>query len=95
MAVGAPKGNNNAAKGRRFARVLTQRLETRGDLEKVIDVLIDKALDGDMQALKEVADRIDGKAKESIDLSSEDGTMSPTRIVIEAASAIGDDTAST
>lgn len=80
--AGAPKGNNNGAKGRRFARILTSRLETRGDLEKVIDKLIDKALEGDMQALKEIGDRMDGKAKESIDLSSEDGSMTPAKVVI-------------
>lgn len=93
--MAAPKGNQYAAKGRRFASVIAKRIDELKAWDKLADALVTKALDGDMQALKEVADRIDGKAKESIDLSSEDGTMSPTRIVIEAASAIGEDTAST
>ncbi len=37
------------------------------------------------RVVKDVLDRADGTARQSIDHTSTDGTMSPTRIVIEAA----------
>lgn len=36
-------------------------------LERLADTLIDKALAGEVPALKEVGDRLDGKAKQQID----------------------------
>jgi hypothetical protein len=35
--------------------------------------------------VKDVLDRADGTARQSLDHTSSDGSMSPTRIVIEAA----------
>jgi hypothetical protein len=67
--AGAPQGNNNAAKGRKFASVIEKRLAERKLLENVADALIDKALDGDVSALKELADRLDGKAKQTQDIN--------------------------
>lgn len=68
--AGAPKGNNNAAKAKRLSSVLQKRLEERKDEDKLMNVLLDKALDGDLQAIKEVFDRIDGKATQSIDVEA-------------------------
>lgn len=69
--AGAPKGNNNAGKGARLSKVLKKRLEERAKESELIDVLINKALEGDLAAIKEVFDRIDGKPKQSIDMSAE------------------------
>lgn len=73
--MAAAKGNQYAAKGRRFASIIAKRLDELKAWEKIADALVCKAMDGDMQAIKEIADRIDGKAKESIDISNEDGSM--------------------
>lgn len=41
------------------------------DLNKLADTLIDKAADGDMPALKEIGDRLDGKAAQSMTLAGD------------------------
>ena len=67
--AGAPKGNTNAAKAKRLSSVLQKRMEERKAEEALMDVLLDKALEGDLPAIKQVFDRIDGKAKQSIDIA--------------------------
>ncbi|MDE2022270.1 MAG: hypothetical protein KGI71_05170 [Patescibacteria group bacterium] len=65
--VGAPFGNNYAVKRRPWAdainRALARREQTKSgaDLNKLADKLIDAAAEGDMAALKELGDRLDGK----------------------------------
>ena len=66
---GGQIGNNNATKGKRLSSVLQKRMEERKDEDKLMNVLLDKALEGDLPAIKEVFDRIDGKAKQSIDIA--------------------------
>lgn len=70
MAGGAPKGNNNATKSKRLSSVLQKRLAERAEEEKLMNVLLDKALEGDLPSIREVFDRIDGKAKQSIDVEA-------------------------
>lgn len=43
-------------------------------LNLVATKLVDLAVDGDIQAIKEICDRIDGKAMQGIEMSSKDGT---------------------
>ena len=55
-------------------------------LEVIANKCVEMAAGGDLQAMKEVGDRIDGKPKQAVDLSSRDGTMSPRaieRVVID------------
>jgi len=66
---GGQPGNTNATKGRRLSSVLQKRMEERKDEESLMNVLLDKALEGDLPAIKEVFDRIDGKSKQSIDIA--------------------------
>jgi hypothetical protein len=70
MAGGAPKGNTNAAKSKRLSSVLQARLDERKDEEALMNKLLDMALEGDLPSIKEVFDRVDGKAKQSIDLEA-------------------------
>lgn len=73
--MGAPVGNKNAAKGKMWANALTRALDQyeadgvqRGNaLRKIADRLISKALEGDMAAIKEFGDRIDGKSVIQVD----------------------------
>lgn len=46
-------------------------------LEHLADKLVEAGLAGDIHALKEIGDRVEGKARQSVDLSSKDGTMTP------------------
>lgn len=71
MDRGAQKGNQNALKGRRLSSVLKQRLIERAQEDELMNVLLDKALEGDLQSIKEVFDRVDGKANQSIDIQAD------------------------
>jgi len=42
-------------------------------LRRIAERLIDKAADGDIAAMKELGDRLDGKAAQAIALTGEDG----------------------
>lgn len=69
---GAPIGNKNAAKGRLWRDAIRRAVARRGngDLNHGLDALADKLIEGvaagDIQALKEFGDRIDGKAVQAI-----------------------------
>ena len=72
--MGAPLGNQNGAKAKvwhaAIMRALERRTQSRIDGLKEIDALADKLLDsvasGDLPALKEFGDRMDGKAAQSV-----------------------------
>jgi len=69
--AGAPEGNDNAAKGALYNSALKRALarsgkNVDGGLNKVCDQLVEAALNGESWAIKEIADRIDGKAHQSL-----------------------------
>lgn len=72
--AGAPLGNQNAAKSKiwhqAIMRALALRDKSRVDGKKEIDALAEKLLDlvslGDLAALKEFGDRLDGKPAQAI-----------------------------
>lgn len=72
--AGAPVGNQNAAKAKvwraAIERALEIRSQSRVDGKKEIDALAEKLLDlvaaGDLPALKEFGDRMDGKPAQAI-----------------------------
>lgn len=64
--AGAPKGNTNAQKGKQWSDAVRKALLSGKKLDKLAEVLINKALEGDMQAIKEIGDRLDGKAVQAI-----------------------------
>lgn len=68
MAGGAPEGNKNATKNRPWAEAVHRALlaEDGKKLRQIADKLIDKALEGDVSALKEIGDRVDGKAIQAV-----------------------------
>ena len=72
--AGAPKGNTNSSKNNRLWADTIKRAITQADgkkLRAIADKLIEKAAEGDMQAIKELGDRIDGKAQQQIDQTTE------------------------
>ena len=73
--MAAPLGNRNAAKAKVWSAAIERALERRASerlpaLNELADKLIDMALAGDMQALKEFGDRIEGKAVASTELTA-------------------------
>jgi hypothetical protein len=61
--MAAPMGNSNAARGTLWRDAIRKALaKDKGALEKVAESLIAAAQDGDMQAIKKLGDRLDGKA---------------------------------
>jgi hypothetical protein len=69
---GAPKGNKNNAKGKLWSDAL--RLELAGNvnakkLRKIAQKVIEMATEGDMQAIREIGDRLEGKPSQSIDMT--------------------------
>jgi len=63
--MGAPLNNKNSTKEKRIWSKIVKKLAVQEDyarLHKVAHALFDKAADGDISAIKELGDRIDGKS---------------------------------
>ena len=63
---GAPKGNHNAKKAAVWSKAVRDEAYKRGTLAKLAKALIAKGLEGDMQALREIGDRLEGKVPQAI-----------------------------
>lgn len=83
--MGAPVGNKNATKNKVWEETLRRALLANDGekLRSIADKLIERALEGDVSALKEVGDRIDGKPKQQLELSGDEENPLVTRIVRE------------
>jgi len=74
--VGAPIGNQNARK-RHWSNAIESAVMTddpvakRKRLNLIADRLVQMAQDGDIQAMREIGDRLDGKPSQSIDLTAD------------------------
>lgn len=73
MPGGAPEGNKNATKNRPWAEAINRALlaEDGKKLRALADKIIDRALEGDVSALKEVGDRMDGKPAQALEHSGD------------------------
>jgi hypothetical protein len=67
------ENHGNRAKGKRWQSVIARRLEALQAMEKVADALITEALTGNIAAIKEIGDRIDGKSVQGVEVSTPDG----------------------
>lgn len=86
--MGAPVGNKNAAKAKVWHAAIMRALERRKPADEriqAIDELADKLLElvagGDLAALKEFGDRIDGKAHQSVGVA-ETGAGDPVAEIL-------------
>jgi hypothetical protein len=86
---GAPEGNQNRANQYRIKRTFEKLLDEASSkregltkLEAMCKAQLEKAEEGDTQAFREVADRVDGKPKQQTELSGPDGSAIPMRTVV-------------
>lgn len=72
---GGQIGNQNAKKGRLFFEQLRKELvqEDAIRLRKIAKKLVEAAEDGEPWAVKEIMDRVDGKAIQATEISGADG----------------------
>lgn len=75
--MGAPAGNQNAARAKVWSAAVMRALERRStdkrqQIDALAEALIDKGLEGDMGALKEIGDRLEGKPAQSVTLAGDD-----------------------
>ena len=68
--MAAPPGNKFASHDKPWTRALQRHVQQNPDLLRRIAIAtFAKAEDGDLGALKEIADRLDGKPAQSVDIS--------------------------
>lgn len=78
--VGAPLGNQNSKKSRLFYDQLRKELaqEDAIKLRRIAKKLVEAAEDGEPWAVKEIMDRVDGKAIQVTEMSGLDGGVFET-----------------
>lgn len=88
--MGAPVGNSNAAKAKVWSAAIQRALEARGSrleqknaLDDLAAVLLDKAAEGDMSALKELGDRLDGKPAQALTVANPEGDTFRQSVSVE------------
>lgn len=87
---GGQPGNKNGSKGKLFEDVLKRALlaEDGKKLREIAEMLVDKAVKGDMVAAKELLDRFDGKPKQPVEHSGD--ADNPVHFVTSAANELLD-----
>ena len=84
--MSAPVGNQNSSKANRLWAETIRRAVVQGDgerLRRIAEKLLDAAEAGDLQAIKELGDRLDGKPAQSVAVGNEEGQEFVHRIVRE------------
>lgn len=73
--MAAPAGNNNAAKSKLFHDAIRKASiqEDHARLRQMADALLTKAAEGDIAASMLIRDTLDGKPKQQVEVSGEDG----------------------
>jgi hypothetical protein len=92
MAGGAPIGNKNSAKARPWAEAIRKaliRYDETGN-KNALDLLAAKVVNAavekcDWDAIHEIANRMDGKPRQQMELSGEDGDTIKLEFVTDAA----------
>ncbi len=82
--MAAPLGNTNSSKNNRLWAETIRRACIQADGEKlraIAEKLIEKAAEGDIQAIKELGDRLDGKPSQSVDVGGQ--ADNPLKALIE------------
>jgi hypothetical protein len=88
--MAAPIGNVNAMRNKPFAEAINRAIAQDDGvrLRAIAEALLTKAADGDMAAIKEFADRLDGKAVQQVAGAGENGEFI-TKMIVELVKANG------
>lgn len=76
--MAAPQGNQFAVKAKRWSQAIDRALAARSRkdqidaLDQLAEKLLSKCDEGDMTALKELGDRLEGKAAQSVTVSGDE-----------------------
>lgn len=79
------EGNQAAAKGRTVEKLI-ERINLQEDSKRLrqgLEVLMDKVADGDQRALEFVTERLDGKARQAIDVGGQEDNPIVTEIIVK------------
>lgn len=72
MPRGAPEGNNNAGKNKPWSEAIRMAVaHDRQALIKIAEKMIAMAKEGDIQAVKEIGDRLEGKPSQDHKVSAD------------------------
>jgi hypothetical protein len=85
-AAEANKGNKHSSKENRIWGNIIRKLAVQEDyrrLHAIAEKLYEKAAEGDMTAVKELGDRLDGKSVATTELTGVDGSNLPISIAID------------
>ena len=84
MAGGAPLGNKNATKNRPWTEAINRALvaEDGKKLRAIAEKLIERALDGDVPALKEIGDRLEGKPAQALTVAGDPDNPMQSRVEV-------------
>lgn len=89
--MAAPKGNQNAKKAKVWSDAIRKALAgDKGRLERLARALLDKAEEGDMAALREVGDRLEGKPVQSHEVGGDEDNPLSLSIKVTYQSPDGD-----
>jgi hypothetical protein len=84
--AGAPVGHTNSSKNNRIWGNIIKKLavqENHRRLHVIAESLFEKAAEGDLGAIKEIGDRLDGKAVATTEIGGIDGADIPLNIGIK------------
>lgn len=87
--MAAEIGNDYAAKGRRVEKLIERALKQEDDkrLREGVEKLLDAVSEGERWALEFVTDRLDGKARQSVDVGGQSDNPLVTEIVLKVVNA--------
>lgn len=84
--MGAPVGNKNAAKAKVWTAAIERALERRGSergkaIDEIADKLLSLCMEGDLGALKELGDRLEGKPGQAVTVGGDSQNPLITAII--------------